>query len=202
MGQNIWRKCSLCIRIRYELARCEGQWRSEPPSSSDNSPQLNRCLEVIAAPLYWLIWYISLYLAQYLINNVFSFVSFQVKSKYKNQLETLRTQLAELEDSRTQIRVENTLFKQEFMKMGKELPSLKASLGNGSSETPINLKKCSGNSHDTHVGPTTNGSNGSSVSTTTPIIGVTPKKLSRLRVLEEHKKAVVENGSSNGKSWR
>lgn len=112
----------------------------------------------------------------------------QVKSKYKNQLETLRTQLAELEDSRTQMRVENTLLIQELKKSGKEVSGIKTPIGNGTSEAPINLKVGSDG-----TSPTTNGNSSS-------IIGFTPKKLSRLRVLEEHKKTTVENGTTNGKS--
>jgi len=127
----------------------------------------------------------------------------QVKSKYKSQLETLRSQLAELEDSRTQLHVENTLMKQELKKSGKEVPGIKTPVVNGTSESPINLKVSSSSNGSNCIDATSPTTNGTMTGSSAPIIvGVTPKKLSRLRALEEHKKAIVviENGTTNGKS--
>jgi len=117
----------------------------------------------------------------------------QVKSKYKSQLETLRSQLTEMETGRSQLHAENALLKLEFKKSAIEGAGIRPPMVNGSGDKmPLNMKVgCGG---DAPNGPTANGH-----STAASIIGVTPKKLSRLRMLDEQKR-VIENGQTNGKS--
>lgn len=124
---------------------------------------------------------------------------------YKKQLDSLRGQVSELEDSRTQLHVENTLLRQEVKKAGREVPASCKPLTNGC-DTPINLTvNCNGSKAN---GPSTGPSNGPSKQ---PVNGlsngstaVTPKKLTRLWeeavTSKEQKDHKAEENGTNGKS--